>query len=52
LDGKREFKACTSPLTVKVSKGRHRLSVTATDPGGHSGAAATHTWKVKRKKKD
>jgi hypothetical protein len=50
LDGKQELKPCTSPLMVKVNKGRHRLSVTATDPGGFSGAAATHTWKVKRKK--
>ena len=51
LDGKQEFKTCTSPLTVKVKKGKHTLSVTATDAGGNSGAAATRDWKVKKKKK-
>jgi hypothetical protein len=51
LDGKQEFKACASPLTVSVKKGKHTFSVTATDPGGNTGAAATDTFKVKRKKK-
>ena len=51
LDGKQEFRACTSPLTVTVKKGKHTFSVTATDAGGNSGAAAADNWKVKRKKK-
>ena len=51
LDGKQEFKACTSPLTVKVKKGKHTFSVTASDAGGNAGAAATDDWKVKKKKK-
>jgi hypothetical protein len=51
LDGKQEFKACTSPLTVSVKKGGHTFSVTATDPGGNAGAGATDTFKLKRKKK-
>ena len=51
LDGRQEFKACTSPLTVSVKKGEHTFSVTATDPGGNTGAAATDTFKIKRKKK-
>jgi hypothetical protein len=51
LDGKQEFKACTSPLTVKVKKGKHTFSVEATDAGGNKGAAATDSFKVKRKKK-
>lgn len=51
LDGKQEFKSCTSPLTVKVKKGKHSFSVAAIDAGGNSGTAATDDWKVKRKKK-
>ena len=51
LDGQQEFKACASPLTVSVKKGEHTFSVTATDVGGNAGAAATDTFKVKRKKK-
>lgn len=51
LDGKQEFKACASPLTVKVKKGEHTFSVTATDAGGNAGAAATDTFKVKRKRR-
>ena len=51
LDGKQEFKACTSPVTVSVKKGQHTFTVEATDAGGNSGAAATDTFKVKRKKK-
>jgi hypothetical protein len=51
LDGKQEFKTCTSPLTFKVKKGKHTFSVAATDAGGNSGAAATDGWKVKKKKK-
>ena len=51
LDGKQEFRSCTSPLTVTVKKGKHSFSVVAIDAGGHSGTAATDDWKVKRKKK-
>jgi hypothetical protein len=51
LDGQQEFRACTSPLTVAVKKGEHTFSVTATDQGGNAGAAASDTFKVKRKKK-
>jgi hypothetical protein len=51
LDGQQQFKTCTSPLTVSVKKGEHTLSVTATDPGGNAGTAATDSFKVKRKKK-
>jgi hypothetical protein len=41
----------TSPLTVKVKKGKHTFSVTATDAGGNKGAVATRDWKVKKKKR-
>ena len=51
LDGKQEFKACASPLTISVKKGKHTFSVTAADVGGNQGTAATDTFKVKRKKK-
>jgi len=52
LDGKQQFKACTSPLTVKVKKGKHSFSVTATDAAGNADPSpATDAWKVKRKKK-
>ena len=51
LDGKQEFRTCTSPLTISVKKGEHTFSVQATDPGGNQGAAATDTFKVKRKRK-
>ncbi len=52
LDGKQEFKACTSPLTVKVKKGKHSFEVTATDAAGNADPTpATDRWKVKKKKK-
>ena len=51
LDGKQEFKACTSPLTVSVKKGEHTFSVTATDAAGNQGAAASDTFKIKRNRK-
>jgi hypothetical protein len=52
LDGKQEFKPCTSPLTVKVKKGKHSFEVTATDSAGNADPSpATDGWKVKRKKK-
>jgi hypothetical protein len=51
LDGKQELEPCVSPLTVTVRRGEHTFSVTAMDAGGNAGAAATDTWKVKRKRK-
>jgi hypothetical protein len=51
LDGRQEFKACTSPLSFQVKKGQHTFSVTAIDAGDNAGPAATDTFKVKRKKK-
>jgi|SRR6266511_5557923 len=52
LDGKSTFKPCTSPLTVKVKKGKHSFSVQATDAAGNlDGTPATDSWKVKKKKK-
>jgi large repetitive protein len=50
LDGE-PFSSCTSPHSVKVKKGKHTFSVTASDAKGNSGAAATDDWKVKKKKK-
>jgi hypothetical protein len=45
-------KACSSPLTVKVGKGKHTFSVQATDGAGNRDqSAATDDWKVKKKKK-
>jgi hypothetical protein len=43
------FGACTSPFSAKVKAGKHRFEVRATDAGGNLGAAASDTWKVKRK---
>ena len=52
LDGKEQFKPCTSPLTVKVKKGKHTFSVTATDSAGNPDATpATDSWKVKKKRR-
>ncbi len=52
LDGKQEFKACTSPLTVKVKKGKHTFQVQARDTAGNLDATpATDSWKVKKKRK-
>jgi hypothetical protein len=51
LDGKQELEPCVSPLTVTVRRGEHTFSVTALDAGGNAGAAATDTFKVKRKRK-
>jgi hypothetical protein len=51
LDGE-AFRACSSPVTVKVKKGKHTFSVRATDVGGNvEGAPATDDWKVKKKRK-
>jgi hypothetical protein len=52
LDGKEQFMPCTSPLTVKVKKGKHTFSVTAIDATGNADLTpATDGWKVKRRKK-
>jgi Tol biopolymer transport system component len=52
LDGKQQFKACTSPLTVKVKRGKHSFEVRATDAAGNADPSpATDGWKVKKKKK-
>ena len=41
LDGKQEFKPCTSPLTVSVKKGDHTFTVQATDAAGNASATTT-----------
>ena len=52
LDGKQTFKPCTSPITVKVKKGKHSFDVRATDAAGNADPTpASDTWKVKKKKK-
>jgi hypothetical protein len=52
LDGRTQFKACTSPLTVKVKKGKHTFSVQAIDQAGNADSSlATDGWKVKKKKR-
>jgi hypothetical protein len=52
LDGQEQFKPCTSPITVKVKKGRHTFQVRATDAAGNvDGSPATDSWKVKKKRR-
>jgi hypothetical protein len=52
LDGREQFKPCTSPITVKVKKGKHTFEVRATDAAGNTDATpASDSWKVKKKKK-
>ena len=52
LDGREQFKPCTSPMTVKVKKGKHTFDVTATDTAGNTDATpATARWKVKKKRR-
>jgi hypothetical protein len=44
--------ACSSPHYFKVRKGRHSLTVTATDAAGNvDPTPATYSWKVKRKRR-
>jgi len=44
--------ACTSPLRLKLKRGKHTVSVAATDAAGNADAtAATYSWKVKKKRK-
>jgi hypothetical protein len=51
LDGG-AYAACSSPLTVKVKKGRHTMSVRASDDAGNvDPTPATDAWKVKKKKR-
>jgi len=46
------FKACTSPLTVKVKKGKHTLQVRALDSAGNVDASpSTSSWTYKKKRK-
>ena len=48
------YKACTSPLTVKVKKGKHTLKVRAVDAAGNVDASPSQsswTYKKKRKRK-
>lgn len=43
---------CTSPLEVKVKRGKHTFTVAATDAAGNKDASpATYEWKRKRKKR-
>jgi hypothetical protein len=52
LDGKQEFKPCTSPLTFKVKKGKHTFQVQAIDAAGNADPTpATYSWKVKKKRR-
>ena len=44
--------ACTSPLRLKLKRGKHTVGVVATDASGNADASpATYTWKVKKKRK-
>jgi hypothetical protein len=49
IDGK-AFAACTSPLRVKVKKGKHEFRVRAVLGGVPDGTPAEQTWKVKKPK--
>lgn len=49
---KKATKACTSPLKLKLKRGKHKLRVVATDAAGNADATpATYRWKVKKKRK-
>jgi len=46
------FAPCTSPIEVKVKKGKHNFQVRAKSPLGNAdGSAASDDWKVKKKRK-
>jgi hypothetical protein len=47
LDGA-PYRACASPYTAKVEKGRHSFKVKAIDPDGNVGPPATDHWTVKK----
>jgi len=52
LDGREQFKPCTSPTTFKVKKGKHTFTVRATDASGNADPTpASQSWKVKKKKR-
>ncbi|MFN8149922.1 MAG: serine protease [Solirubrobacterales bacterium] len=44
-------KPCESPFSKRVSLGRHRFAITATDAVGNVSGATTYKWKVVKKKK-
>jgi hypothetical protein len=44
------YDACTSPLSRKVTKGKHTFSVRATSATGKTGDAAVYAFKVKVKR--
>jgi hypothetical protein len=50
---KKPAQPCTSPLRLKhLKKGKHKLTVAATDAAGNADASpATYKWKVKKPKK-
>jgi hypothetical protein len=50
LDGE-AFRACSSPTTYKVKKGKHSFAVQAIDQAGNVSAPATDTWKRKKRRK-
>ena len=50
LDGA-AFSACSSPLTVKVKRGKHTFRVRAIDDAGNVGQPASDDWKRKRRKR-
>ena len=45
------FGTCTSPLTVKVKKGKHKFEVRAVRNGTPDGSPADYSWTVKKRKK-
>jgi hypothetical protein len=52
IDGRSLKTPCTSPVTVKVKRGRHGFQVGATDASGNADPTpASDTWKRKKKKK-
>jgi hypothetical protein len=52
VDGRAPKAPCTSPIRVKVKKGRHTFQVRATDPAGNADPTpASDSWKRKKKKR-
>ena len=46
------FDPCSSPLVVKVARGKHQVQVRAVDAAGNvDGSPASYRWKVKRKRR-
>ena len=51
LETESGFSDCTSPVTIKVGKGKHTFQVRAKDAAGNTDPTpATFDWKVKKKK--